>query len=121
MRRFHCLAFLLCVATALGCGRREVEPAAGPGPDSVASPEEQAEASAREPRLLLFDIQTALEATRQAGEAYPTTVEFQADDRWAIHRAALEIAFTEWQYASDGTTYQLTGNAQGRRLAIASP
>ena len=76
---------------------------------------------ARDPRLLLFDVQTALEAMRQAGAAYPTTVEFQTDDRWQIYRAALQTAFSTWEYASDGTSYQLTGEAQGRRLAIASP
>jgi hypothetical protein len=121
MPRTFLLPFLLCAAAACGGGGEETPPAPAPAADTVASPQDQAVAAARDPRLLLFDVQTALEAARQEGSPYPTTVEFRADDRWQIFRAALDTAFSEWEYTSDGSAYQLTGEAEGRRLAIASP
>lgn len=117
------LPLLLLTAAAAGCGGGEeaTPPAQPQAADTVASPRDQAIAAARDPRLLLFDVQTALEAVRQEGSPYPTTVEFRTEDRWQIFRAALDVAFSAWEYTSDGSTYQLTGEAGGRRLAIASP
>lgn len=105
----------------LACSRGEMPEAEAPAAGAVPTPEEQALAIAADPRLLLFDIQTALEGVREAQGAYPTTVEFQVEDRFELQRAALGAAFSSWQYVSDGATYQLTAEADGRQLGIASP
>jgi hypothetical protein len=124
MPRSLCLPFLLVLLALLGCADRETsqEEAAAPADNGrTLTPEEQARAIAGDPRMLLFDLQTALEAVHEANGAYPTTVEFQLEDRWEFQRAALGAAFSSWEYASDGTTYRLSGEAEGRRLEIASP
>jgi hypothetical protein len=122
-RRLH-LPLFLVLLTPFGCADRETsqEEAAAPAvAGRTLSPEEQARAIAGDPRMLLFDLQTALEAVHQANGAYPTTVEFQLEDRWEFQRAALGAAFSSWEYASNGTTYRLAGEADGRRFEIASP
>lgn len=91
-----------------------------PEETEVPSAEEQAERIARNPQLLLFDLQTALESAESARGAYPTTAEFEADERWQLHRAALTAAFTEWSYESDGTTYRVEGTRGERRLSVES-
>jgi len=88
---------------------------------TVATPEVQAEAIAGNPRLLLFDLQTALEGVRQTRGSYPTTDEFGATESWALQRAALDAAFDSWTYESDGKTYRLSGQAGGREFGIGSP
>jgi hypothetical protein len=88
---------------------------------TVSTPREQAQAIAGNPRLLLFDLQTALESIRETRGAYPSQDEFRATDSWALQRAALDAAFDAWTYESDGTTYRLTGEAAGREFGIRSP
>lgn len=87
---------------------------------TVATPEVQAEAIAGNPRLLLFDLQTALEGVRQTRGSYPTTDEFGATESWALQRAALDAAFDSWTYESDGQTYRLSGQTGGREFGIDS-
>jgi hypothetical protein len=129
MTRF---AFLLVLAAVACSGERDPAPepldlsttqgpAAGSAPERAPTPEEQARAIAGDPRMLLFDLQTALTGVHETAGAYPTTAEFQVDDRWGLQRAALDAAFSSWEYASDGATYRLTGVAGGRRFDIASP
>ncbi len=88
---------------------------------AVAPPQEQARAIADNPRLLLFDLQTALESVRETRGSYPTEDELVATGSWALQRAALDAAFDAWTYESDGATYRLTGVSAGRELAIESP
>lgn len=86
----------------------------------VASPQEQAQGIAGNPRLLLFDLQTALEGVGQTRGSYPSQDEFGATESWALQRAALDAAFDSWTYESDGQTYRLAGKAGGREFAITS-
>ena len=90
-------------------------------PGAVAPPQEQARAIADNPRLLLFDLQTALESVRETRGSYPTEDELVATESWALQRAALDAAFDTWTYESDGVTYRLTGVSAGHELAIESP
>jgi hypothetical protein len=117
------------VAT-LGCGDggRDAEPAprplgeAGDLPGAtVPAPREQAQAIAGNPRLLLFDLQTALEGVRETRGTYPSEDEFRATESWALQRAALDAAFDAWTYESDGAVYRLTAEAAGREFGIRSP
>lgn len=82
--------------------------------------EDLIERMAESPRFLLFDLQTALESSRAGRESYPTEAEFQADDRWLIHRAALDAAFETWSYESDGSRYRVEGSLGDRTLSITS-
>lgn len=124
MRRLAALALL---AAACGGPGDADSPAprplgeAGDLPGAVAPPEEQARAIADNPRLLLFDLQTALESVRETRGSYPTEDEFGATESWALQRAALDAAFDSWTYESDGATYRLNGMAGGRELGIESP
>lgn len=117
---------LLALALVAACGGSE-EPAPRPLgeatdlPGAVAPPEEQARAMSTSPRLLLFDLQTALEGVRETRGAYPSEDEFGATDSWSLQRAALDVAFDSWAYESDGATYRLTGTSGGRSLEIESP
>ena len=88
---------------------------------AVPSAQDQARAIAGNPRLLLFDLQTALEGVRETRGAYPTSDEFQATESWALQRAALDAAFESWSYESDGGTYRMAGMSGGREIAIRSP
>lgn len=129
------LAIVAAVAIAAaspisGCGdsssRSDPEPrplgeAADLPGATVATPRDQAEAIAGNPRLLLFDLQTALESIRETRGVYPSEDEFGATDSWALQRAALDAAFDAWTYESDGATYRLTGTASGREFGIRSP
>lgn len=90
-------------------------------PGAVAPPQEQARTMGTNPRLLLFDLQTALESVRETRGSYPTEDEFGATDSWALQRDALDEGFDTWSYQSDGATYRLTGVSAGRELAIESP
>jgi hypothetical protein len=90
-------------------------------PGAVAPPQEQARTLGANPRLLLFDLQTALESVRETRGSYPTEDEFGATDSWALQRDALNEGFDSWTYQSDGATYRLTGVSAGRELAIESP
>lgn len=129
---------LVASLVALGCGDGAGD--AGPAPQpltdaqapaaetpalpeagSAPSPGEQAHAIAGNPRLLLFDLQTALEGVHQTRGSYPSVDELQATDSWALQRAALDAAFDEWTYESDGRSYTLSGTAGGRTFAIHSP
>lgn len=118
----------LTSAFTVACGGDEPEPTPTPRPlpaatgprDEVASPEEQAERIARTPRLLLFDVQTALESAKTARGTYPTTAEFEAEEGWSLQRAALSAAFEDWSYESDGTSYRLDGTRRGRTFTIES-
>ena len=124
-------AATLAVAIA-GCGDARSGSEADPAPRpfgeagelpgaTTPTPREQAQAIAGNPRLLLFDLQTALESVRETRGAYPSEDEFGATDTWALQRAALDAAFDAWRYESDGVTYRLTGEAEGREFGIHSP
>jgi hypothetical protein len=126
------LAATLAVAAIAGCGDARSGPEADPAPrpfgqasdlpgTTAPSPREQAQSIAGNPRLLLFDLQTALESVRETRGAYPSQDEFGATDSWALQRAALDAAFDDWSYESDGATYRLTGEAEGREFGIHSP
>jgi hypothetical protein len=120
---------LAIAVLALGCGDSgSEEPAPRPFGEAadlpgaaVPSAQEQARAIAGNPRLLLFDLQTALEGVYQTRGAYPTSDEFQATESWALQRAALDAAFDSWSYESDGQTYALSGESGGREFGIHSP
>src|SRR6187402_445166 len=64
--------------TVAACGEAGEEPSPRPLgeatdlPGSVAPPEEQARVMATNPRLLLFDVQTALESVRETRGSYPS-------------------------------------------------
>ena len=130
-RRGRSLATLALAALALGCGEsrsgseeptpRSLGDAADLPGAAVPSTQEQARAIAGNPRLLLFDLQTALEGVFQTRGAYPASDEFQATESWALQRDALDAAFDSWSYESDGQTYELSGEAGGRELGIRSP
>lgn len=124
------LAALAAALAAFACGdgRSGSEPAPRPLGEAsdvpgaaVSTPRQQAQAIAGNPRLLLFDLQTALEGVRQTRGSYPSEDEFGATDSWALQRAALDAAFDSWTYASDGSGYRLTGEAAGREFGIRSP
>jgi len=121
---------LIASISALACedGARDAGPAprplaeaAAPAAETPPSPGEQARAIAGNPRLLLFDLQTALEGVNETRGSYPSADEFQATDSWALQRAALDAAFHEWTYESDGGAYTLSGSAGGRTFEIHSP
>lgn len=77
--------------------------------------------AAGDPRLVLFDLQTALESVRQTSDAYPTVAEFTLSETWAVQRRALDATFDEWTYTAGGDGYRLVGVRGGREFAIASP
>jgi hypothetical protein len=122
---------LAFAALALGCGDSRSgseEPAPRPFGEAadlpgaaVPSAQEQARTIAGNPRLLLFDLQTALEGVYQTRGAYPTSDEFRATESWGLQRDALDAAFDSWVYESDGVTYRLSGEAGGREFGIRSP
>jgi hypothetical protein len=125
-------AAILAVAAIGGCGDDRSGPEADPAPrpfgqandlpgTTTPSPRQQAQSIAGNPRLLLFDLQTALESVRETRGGYPSQDEFVATDSWALQRAALDAAFDGWSYESDGATYRLTGEAEGREFGIHSP
>ena len=118
---------LVLVILACGDGTPDEGPAPRPLTDGSAStagppptPGEQARAIARNPRLLLYDLQTALEGVNETRGSYPTVDEFQATETWALQRAALDAAFDTWSYESDGRTYSLSGETGGRTFQIHS-
>ena len=125
------LVTLTVAALALGCGESRSgseEPTPRPFGEAadlpgaaVPSTQEQARAIAGNTRLLLFDLQTALEGVFQTRGAYPTSDEFQATESWSLQRGALNAAFDSWTYESDGQTYELDGEAGGREFGIRSP
>lgn len=119
MRRLALATFVVLAA----CSRGEPEAIAPARVETARprTPEEQARAIAGDPRLLLFDVQTALEAVRETSGGYPTSSEFGLEERWSLQRAALDAGFSSWEYRSDGTTYRLTGESGGKRFEIASP
>lgn len=125
------LAAIAMMVAGLGCGDSRSgseEPAPRPFGAVVDTPgvavptaQDQARAIAGNPRLLLFDLQTALEGVRETRGTYPTSDEFQATESWALQRAALDAAFETWSYDSDGGTYRLAGTSGGREFSIRSP
>jgi hypothetical protein len=125
------IAVLALAVLALGCGDSRSgseEPAPRPFGEAadlpgaaVPSAQEQARAIAGNPRLLLFDLQTALEGVFQTRGAYPTSDEFRGTESWALQRDALDAAFDSWTYESDGQTYRLSGESGGREFGIHSP
>lgn len=120
--RPRAVPFLLALAALTGCSGTESERAEPAGaPSANASPAEQARAIAGDPRMLLFDLQTALEGAREARGGYPSSSEFRLEDRWSLQRAALDAAFTTWSYESDGASYRLAGETGDKRLEIRGP
>lgn len=132
LTRAAMLAFagtLAAVAT-LGCGDGGRDSGPAPRPlgeagdlpgTTLPAPREQAQAIAGNPRLLLFDLQTALDGVRQTRGTYPSEDEFAATESWALQRAALDAAFGAWTYESDGAGYRITAEAAGREFGIRSP
>ncbi|HEY7471518.1 MAG TPA: DUF4440 domain-containing protein [Gemmatimonadota bacterium] len=123
-----CAAFV-CLAAACGGSGSDSQSQPAPQPLGEATdlpgagappPEQQARELAGNPRLLLFDVQTALEGVRETHGAYPSEDEFRATESWALQRAALDAAFDTWTFESDGQTYRLTGESGGRAFSISS-
>lgn len=131
VRRWSRILIAGFALTASACGDRDgprSEPAPRPLGEAtelpgaaVAPPQEQAREIATNPRLLLFDLQTALESVRETRGSYPTVDEFGATESWALQREALSEAFDTWSYESDGRTYRLTGYSGDRQIAVESP
>ncbi|MFN2382782.1 MAG: hypothetical protein ABR559_00805, partial [Gemmatimonadota bacterium] len=93
------LAIGLAAGLAIGCGDPPADsrpaPDANPGVGfgapggipSTAAPGAAASAQrSTDPRLLLFDLQTALEAAHAAAGSYPTTDAFQLEPAWQLQR-----------------------------------
>jgi hypothetical protein len=123
IRRGSVTAALALVAACSGSDEPAPRPLgeAADLPGAVAPPQEQARAMGTNPRLLLFDLQTALESIRETRGSYPSEDEFRATESWALQRAALDEGFDSWTYESNGATYRLTGISAGRELEIESP
>lgn len=124
-RRLCAVALAGAIIAACGQGSRDAGPAPRPLSGSAAteaapSAGEQARTIAANPRLLLFDLQTALQGVEGTRGSYPTVDEFRAAESWELQRAALDAAFSEWTYESDGATYSLSGEAGGRTFEIHS-
>lgn len=116
-------AILLAALAACGGERPELEGgeagrAASPGPERD---EPSSGIARKDPRLLLYDVQTALESARTTDGEYPTYGEFTLEDRWSLLDAALDEAFEEWSYSSDGESYRLVAERGGTRFEIQSP
>ncbi len=130
----HAATALLAIALLSACGEREsADPAPRPlgeGPpgetrtDPAVPPAEPADAAAEapaDPRMLLFDVQTALESARPTQDGYPVADAFMHEERWRLHRQRLDDAFDEWTYESDGESFQLRGVIGGRAYDVSGP
>ena len=116
------IAIGIALGALVACSKREAD--SGPAPvetQQAPSAEEQARAIAADPRLLLFDLQTALEGVHETRGTYPTSSELRLEEQWSLQRAALDAAFSEWDYQSDGASYRLSGESGGKRFEITSP
>lgn len=126
---------LLAIALLTACGEREsADPAPRPlgegppgetrtdpaAPSADPAADAPAEAPA-DPRLVLFDVETALESVRPTQDGYPVTDAFRYEERWRVHRQRLEAAFDGWDYHSDGESFQLRGVIGERAYHVSGP
>lgn len=124
----HAVPAALALALAVGCGGGNgPDPGAprplgtgAPGAEEPAAAPETAEAPT-DPRLLLFDIQTALEAARATEGAYPVPAAFEVEEKWRVQRRRLDAAFDGWDYVSDGRTFRLRGTIGERAWSVSGP
>lgn len=123
---------LLAIALLAACGEREsADPAPRPlgeGPpgearsDPAAPSAEDAPAQApADPRMVLFDVETALESSRPTQDGYPVADAFLHEERWRVHRQRLDAAFDEWTYESDGESFRLRGVIGARAYDVSGP
>lgn len=90
-------------------------------PGQTATAEEPAVAVPPDPRLVLFDVKTALEAVRPTQDGYPVPEAFRYEERWRIHRQRLDVTFDGWDYASDGQSFTLRGVIGERGYHVSGP
>lgn len=109
---------MTAVAILASCGADERErPASSPrateegarAPEREPTDESTVEIQSADPRLVLFDVKTALESARPTQGGYPVPDEFRYEDRWRVHRERLDAAFDGWDYQSDGDSFRLRG------------
>lgn len=126
---------LLAIALLAACGEREsADPAPRPlgeGPPGEArtdpavppggAPAEAPAEAPADPRLVLFDVETALESARPTQDGYPAADAFLHEERWRVHRQRLDSAFDEWEYQSDGESYRLRGDIGERAYDVSGP
>lgn len=131
----HPVLVLLAIALLAACGEREsTDPAPRPlgeGPPgetrtdpatpSAGAPAESPAEAPADPRLVLFDVETALESARPTQDGYPVTDAFRYEERWRVHRQRLDAAFDGWDYYSDGESFQLRGVIGERAYHVSGP
>ncbi|MDX1661730.1 MAG: hypothetical protein R3326_08070 [Gemmatimonadota bacterium] len=131
-RRFAPLVALSVLVSCGGEGGGDAEPAPRPlsetgadAGDRPALPGETAGDPAgqapADPRLVLFDVKTALESARPTQGGYPVTDAFRYEQKWRIHRERLETAFDGWEYRSDGESFHLRGFIGERAYEVRGP
>ncbi|MDX1624047.1 MAG: hypothetical protein R3199_08695 [Gemmatimonadota bacterium] len=117
-----CLLPVAFLALLGACGGdRPAGEGEAPVNDTLGEEPASGQAVSSDPRFLLFDIQTALESAHAADGEYPSVGEFTLRDRWRTMNTALDVAFDEWSYYSDGESYTLVAERGGRHLEISSP
>lgn len=121
----NALVAAIVLAALVACGGERPELDGGEAGRAASSGSESDEPTSgiarKDPRLLLYDVQTALESARTTDGEYPTNGEFSLEDRWRLLDAALDEAFEEWSYSSDGESYRLVAERDGKRFEIHSP
>lgn len=118
----------VAVALLAGCGE-EPEPAprpmdasgSGAAAGSGSEPAPPSPGVPSDPRLVLFDVQTALQTVRPTQGEYPSVEAFRAGDVWRIQRERLDAVFDEWSYQSDGGSYRLRGVVGDRAYEVSGP
>lgn len=90
-------------------------------PGQAATPAEEPAPVASDPRLVLFDVRTALEAVRPTQDGYPVTDAFRHEERWRVQRERLDAAFDDWDYTSDGEAFRLRGVIGDRAWDVTGP
>lgn len=92
----------------------------GLGAETAEAPGPAADVPA-DPRMVLFDVQTALEAGRAAQGTYPVPDAFRYEERWRVQRQRLDAVFDGWDYTSDGETFRLRGTIDERAWDVSVP
>lgn len=72
----------------------------------------------RDPRLVLFDVQTALDADVQTSGSYPSTSDFRLADKWRVQRETLDRQFDDWSYTRTDGGYRLEARRGGKAFSI---